>query len=421
LGRVACNGAADDGERHLQERHGVSTSVVVLSLRPGTWLEECLASALDQADELILVDNGSPAEEASAIGRRLGAIVVRSPVNLGFAAGVNLGLRRAKGDLVGLLNDDAIAGAGWLTAAAQVLQDPAVAAVTPKVLLHGTYGEVCLDDEPWFAPGDARPLGRQLRSATVAGTEVLEGLVGPGVHQVERGTMDGSPLTWRWTSGHEPVYVPLGKDPHTDHVRLNGDRVPIRRLCHVVNHAGSYLRTDGYAAEYGLETPDDGQFDQATERFGFSGTAPVFRAETFRHLGGLVPEFFAYNEDTDWCFRARLAGLRIAYDPRPTVWHRLSMTSGGPSQRLVRLLAQRNRLLCLVRNAPLEVARSLVWQAVLEGPNEGVRKATLLRLPWALGSRARLRRRWVTTPRAVWDRWAGSDTTWEVRGALDAG
>ena len=34
-----------------------------------------------------------------------------------------------------------------------------------------------------------------------------------------------------------------------------------------------------------------------------------------------------YLEDTDWCLRARLAGLRIVYDPTASVRHRLSATS----------------------------------------------------------------------------------------------
>ncbi|HEY7948244.1 MAG TPA: glycosyltransferase, partial [Acidimicrobiales bacterium] len=88
----------------------MSSSVIVVSHRPGSWLADCLASALPQASEVILIDNGSAGEEASDIGRRSGATVVRSSRNLGFAGGVNLGLRHAHGEIVGLLNDDAVAG-----------------------------------------------------------------------------------------------------------------------------------------------------------------------------------------------------------------------------------------------------------------------------------------------------------------------
>jgi hypothetical protein len=83
----------------------------------------------------------------------------------------------------------------------------------------------------------------------------------------------------------------------------------------------------------------------------------------------------------------------------------------------VRFLAQRNALLCLARNAPADVARRYLWRRVREGPGLGVRRAVLARLPWALASRMRMKRLWVVDPEAVWERWAGADTTWDTRPA----
>ncbi|MGD0379664.1 MAG: glycosyltransferase family 2 protein [Acidimicrobiales bacterium] len=389
------------------------TSVVVVSYRPGNWLAECVTSVLSQAAEVVVVDNGSPGQEAASVASALGARVVHSSTNLGFAGGVDLGLRHARGTVIGLLNDDARAGPGWIDSARAVLADPDVAAVTPKVVLDAMFAEVLLDDDPWHAPGDARPLGRQLRSVTVGSTDVLEDVMGGGVHDTERAVVDGEPSRWRWTSGRRPFYVPVADSPVADDILVNGEPVPVRSTCRLVNHAGSYLEPHGVAGEYGLGAPDDGRFDHPAERFGFSGTAPVFRAETLRRLGGLAPQFFAYNEDTDWCLRARLAGLRILYDPGATVRHRLSATSEGPRSPLVRFLAQRNALLCLARNAPLDVARRRLWSALHDDPGPELRRAVLGKLPWALASRARMRRLWTTTPRQVWDRWAGADAVWD--------
>jgi GT2 family glycosyltransferase len=395
----------------------VSSSVIVVSYRPGSWLAECLASAVPQASEVIVVDNGSAGEVASTIARQAGAIVVRSSRNLGFAGGVNLGLRHARGELIALLNDDAVAGPGWIDIAAAVLADPTVAAVTPKVLLTGLFAEIVLDDAPWFAPGDHRPLGRMLRSVTVGDDENIERVVGAGVHDLERSVVDGRPTMWRWTSGGPPFYVPLSEPTLSDAIRVDGEPATVRSLCTLVNHAGNFLERHGIAGDYGFAAPDDGRFDQAAERFGFSGAAPVIRSETLATLGGLAAPFFAYNEDTDWCLRARLAGLRIIYDPGATVRHRLNATSGGSASALVRFLAQRNALLCLARNAPADVARDFVWRRIREGPGLGVRRAMVKRLPWALASRLRMKRHWVVPPHEVWDRWAGADTTWNTEPA----
>jgi GT2 family glycosyltransferase len=156
-----------------------------------------------------------------------------------------------------------------------------------------------------------------------------------------------------------------------DTIEVDGESVTVRSLCTLVNHAGNFLARHGIAGDYGFAAPDDGRFDAPAERFGFSGTAPVFRAETLAKVGGLADPFFAYNEDTDWCLRARLAGLRIIYHPGATVTHRLSATSGGAASAFVRFLAQRNALLCLTRNAPADVAGRFVWRRIREGPGPG--------------------------------------------------
>jgi GT2 family glycosyltransferase len=398
----------------------LSSSIIVVSHRPGSWLAACLASALPQATEVIVVDNGSPGSEASEVARRAGAVAVRSSRNLGFAGGVNLGLRHAVGEIVAWLNDDAVAGPGWIAAAGATLADATVAAVTPKVILDGLFAEVVLEDEPWFSPGDHRPLGRLLHSVTVGGVEVVERVLGAGVHDCERSVVDGRPTVWRWTSGPEPFYVPLAAADLSDAIRVNDEPVAVRSRCHLVNHAGNFLERHGIGGDYGFATPDDGRFDRGAERFGFSGTAPVFRAETLDRVGTLATPFFAYNEDTDWCLRARLAGLRIVYDPSATVVHRLSATSGGAVDPFVQFLAQRNALLCLVRNAPADVARGLVGERLRHGRNRRVRRSAIRKLPWALVSRMRMRRGWVVDPHDVWDRWAGVDTDWDTRPAHSA-
>ncbi len=224
-------------------------SVVVVSYRPGDWLAECVASAMTQATQVVVVDNGSAGEQATAVAAPMGAQVVRSPVNLGFAGGVELGLRHAHGELVALLNDDAVAGPGWIEAARAALADPTVAAVTPKVVLDGVFAEILLDDEPWHASGDARPLGRQLLSATVGDADVLDSIKGAGVYDAEHAVVDGAPMRWRWTSGRLPFYVPVADPAHPGAVTVNGEPVLVRTTCRLVNHAGSYLERHGVAGE----------------------------------------------------------------------------------------------------------------------------------------------------------------------------
>jgi GT2 family glycosyltransferase len=392
----------------------MTASVIVLSYRPGDWLAPCLASVVDQADQLIVVDNGSEGAAASHIAGTVGAEIVRLSRNRGFTGGFNAGLARARGDLVAVLNDDAVADPGWLEAAAKTLADPEVAAVTPKVLLSGWWGELVFDDQSWTGPGDGRPLGRRLLTVSVDGVDVLDRILGGGVHRLEGiGFGDRErPQPWRWTAGSVPFYVPLSEDG-TGQIAVNGAPVEAQAVCHLINHAGSALHVDGTASELGLGAPDDGRLDQPGDRFGFSGTAPVFRAETLARLGSLANPFFAYCEDTDWCFRAHLAGMRIAYQPEGIVRHRLSATSGGPRVPLVRLLTERNAMLGLVRNAPWPVASKTVRDKLdIAGPP--LRRSLLRHLPWAIASRQLLRRLWKVSPEEVWARWADVTIPWDT-------
>ena len=380
------------------------TSVVIVSYRPGDWLARCLASVTNQADEVVLLDNGSEGASASQIGMEAGVRVLRSPVNQGFAPAVNAGVRACRGEAIALLNDDAVASAGWLSSAGAALNEKSVAAVGPKLLLSSRFREIRFPDAEWFAPGDDRPLGRQIRSVTVNGTELIETAAGPGLHRVER---DIRRDRWRWTAGPRQWYVPLPEGSGGDEVLVDGEPAPPGPVVRLVNSAGTFLDLRGYAGDIGADTPDDGRFDEVTPRFGISGSAFVMRRDMWRELGPFADRFFAYYEDIDWCWRANLRGKQVLYDPAATVEHRRSASSGGEHEPWVRVMSERNRTLTMVRNGPTRTVVKALRDRVENGPDGGVRAGITRLLPWALASRARLSHRWAVKPEAVWERWAG--------------
>jgi GT2 family glycosyltransferase len=394
----------------------VSRSIVVVCHSNQPWLGRCIESAVQEADEVVLVDNGSPGETASAVGRRLGATVVRLPSNVGFPAAVNRGLERAGGDVVGLLNDDAWCDPGWFDSSEKVLADSAVAAVGPKVVFARPHAEIRLDEESHFAPGDARPLGRCIRRVTAGGTEVpLASLFGDGIHRVEDGIgPDGRPGQWRWSTGAGPIHVPMPDLEGASEVAVDGEAVPVVRLRHRINNAGSYLSTYGHGGDYGFladHGPPGGPFDQPAERFAATGAALVARAETFRRIGGLAERFFAYYEDFDWCWRARLAGLVVRYEPAGVVHHVGGASTGGPLSARVRFLAARNRIQTLARNAPVAVVRSQLRSPV-DRPESGMAIPLVTGVARSLLERRRLARGWTLSPDSVWQEWAGRDEQW---------
>ena len=61
--------------------------------------------------------------------------------------------------------------------------------------------------------------------------------------------------------------------------------------------------------------------DQAHPVAGVSGSCMLVRRETLNQIGYMDERFFAYQEDADYCYRARQAGWQIYYLPQARIIH----------------------------------------------------------------------------------------------------
>jgi GT2 family glycosyltransferase len=118
-----------------------------------------------------------------------------------------------------------------------------------------------------------------------------------------------------------------------------------------INNAGVVLLTNGYGADRGFGDLDGTAYDQPMEVFGASGGAAVLRTLAVKAVGGVDPRYFLYYEDTDLCWRLRLAGWRIDYCPDAVVYHQHAASS-APGSAGFAFHTERNRLLTLLRCAP---------------------------------------------------------------------
>ena len=115
--------------------------------------------------------------------------------------------------------------------------------------------------------------------------------------------------------------------------------------------AGDGLTRSFRPIALGHGLPDDGSFDDEVEVFGVSGTASLWRGDVLRELGGFDERFFAYYEDVDLSFRARLLGWECWYAPRAVSTHRRGATAGGDLRFTLQYPA-RNRWFFLLKDAP---------------------------------------------------------------------
>ncbi len=113
-------------------------SVLIVTYNSGRAIQGCLdalAASPDPAREIIVVDNASTDDSVTTVrayGDRIR--LVESPVNRGFAGGVNLAARQATGDVLVLLNPDARPEAGWGDALRAAFEGPTVGVVGSKGL-----------------------------------------------------------------------------------------------------------------------------------------------------------------------------------------------------------------------------------------------------------------------------------------------
>src|SRR5262245_8849194 len=113
-------------------------SVVTVTYHAAAFLAPFFAplAAFRPEPELIVVDNASADGSADLVARALPqTLLVRSPRNLGFAAGSNLGAARATGDVLVFLNPDTRAPADAIALlAAPAWERPDVGAVGCKLV-----------------------------------------------------------------------------------------------------------------------------------------------------------------------------------------------------------------------------------------------------------------------------------------------
>ena len=118
----------------------------------------------------------------------------------------------------------------------------------------------------------------------------------------------------------------------------------------MINSAGIEVDTLGVPRERLLGTRVQAGYEAASDVFGASGAAALYRRRMLDALGGFDGSFFAYLEDADLAWRSRMLGWRCVYAPRAVVLHRHSASLGHRSPDK-HYLVGRNRVRMLAKNA----------------------------------------------------------------------
>ncbi len=241
--------------------------VVIVNFNAGAMLADAVASVIDDADRVVVVDNASSDDSLAQLERRVGAhaglTVVRRDTNGGFSVGCNDGLRAL----------------GWI----------------------GGGGGGAPDDAVLFLNPDARCLPGSL--AALHGTLVSDDRVGAvgGLLVGDDGREQGGarrliPTPWRafvrafglWRfSRWWPATFP-------DFHLLNAP-----------------LSDEPFAVE------------------AVSGACMMVRRSAIDEVGPFDEGYFMHCEDLDLCMRLNRAGWLVWFVPKARIWHALRGTTGG--------------------------------------------------------------------------------------------
>jgi GT2 family glycosyltransferase len=119
--------------------------------------------------------------------------------------------------------------------------------------------------------------------------------------------------------------------------------------------AGDLLNMAMLPGRRGSGEPNDGRFGEPEEVFSVSLGAALMRRSAYLDVGELDADLFAYYEDIDWGFRARLRGWSAIYVPAALAYHMGSATMNAKPGRWSHLFP-RNQIYVVVKNLPGRLA-----------------------------------------------------------------
>lgn len=119
----------------------------------------------------------------------------------------------------------------------------------------------------------------------------------------------------------------------------------------ILDNAGDIYTILGWARARG-KGKAIGLYEKKAEIFSSCGGAAIYRMEYLQKTGLLDEHHFAYLEDVDLGYRAKLLGYRNCYFPEAKVYHVGSATTGARYNEKKVYLAARNSMFVIYKNMP---------------------------------------------------------------------
>jgi GT2 family glycosyltransferase len=134
-----------------------------------------------------------------------------------------------------------------------------------------------------------------------------------------------------------------------------------------IDSAGDSLAPSFLPYARGHGQRDSGQYEEELQVFSAAGAASLWRRSALEEVGLFDERFFAYYEDVDLSFRARLKAYECWYAPKAVAYHHRGATAGNRAEFTL-YHPLKNRWLMVLKNAPGRLLlRNAAWLALGEG------------------------------------------------------
>lgn len=119
-----------------------------------------------------------------------------------------------------------------------------------------------------------------------------------------------------------------------------------------MDNAGDYYCALGWAYDYGKGRKVQDKYQHPRKVFAACGGAAIYRKSMLDEIGLFDENHFAYLEDVDIGYRARIFGYQNLYEPKALVYHAGSSVSGSKYNEFKTNLSSRNSIYLVMKNMP---------------------------------------------------------------------
>lgn len=117
-----------------------------------------------------------------------------------------------------------------------------------------------------------------------------------------------------------------------------------------LDNSGTFLTKTGFLEHWGYMEKDGKEFNKEKYIFSAKGACMLTKREVIDKVGLFDKDFGSYFEESDFCWRAWLAGWKVKYIPNTYIYHKVGFTSKKMSQIDVNYVSLKNRICSFCKN-----------------------------------------------------------------------